>query len=59
MPTFNDTAKISDYAKPAFATLQQIGILTGDGNEAKPAQQLTRGQMAKLLYLTLQVVNDL
>ncbi|OCS90518.1 S-layer homology domain-containing protein [Caryophanon latum] len=58
-PTFNDTAKISDYAKPAFATLQQIGILTGDGNEAKPAQQLTRGQMAKLLYLTLQVVNDL
>lgn len=58
-PTFNDTANISDYAKPAFATLQQIGILTGDGNEAKPAQQLTRGQMAKLLYLTLQVVNDL
>ncbi|MEE1131690.1 MAG: S-layer homology domain-containing protein [Caryophanon sp.] len=58
-PTFSDTAKISDYAKPAFATLQQIGILTGDGNEAKPAQELTRGQMAKLLYLTLQVVNDL
>lgn len=58
-PTFTDTAAISDYAKPAFATLQQLRILTGDNGYAYPHAQLTRGQMAKLLQLTLQIAHDL
>lgn len=58
-PDFTDVAKISDYAKPAFATLQQLQILTGDAGAAKPAEHLTRLQMAKLLNSTLKIVKSL
>ena len=58
-PDFADAAKISDYAKPAFATLQQLQILTGDAGAAKPAEHLTRLQMAKLLNSTLKIVKSL
>lgn len=58
-PDFTDAAKISDYAKPAFATLQQLQILTGDAGAAKPAEHLTRLQMAKLLNSTLKIVKSL
>lgn len=54
--TFNDAATISPYAQQAFATLQHLGILTGNEGNANPHEQLTRQQMAKLLVLTLEAI---
>lgn len=58
-PQFKDSHTISAYAQTAFATLQQLGILTGnEAGFANPHEQLTRQQMAKLLILTLQVIEQ-
>lgn len=48
---FNDTAKISDYAVNGVNLLTNMGVVNGKpGNVFDPQGDLTRGQMAKILW---------
>ncbi|MBG9693267.1 hypothetical protein ABD91_21255 [Lysinibacillus sphaericus] len=48
---FNDRNKISEYARNGVSVLVNLGVVSGDPNGYfKPADTLTRGQMAKILY---------
>ncbi len=51
VPTFNDTAEISDYAKPAVAALYELGAVNGvTETEFSPKETATRAQAAKVVY---------
>ncbi|MFS0815336.1 S-layer homology domain-containing protein [Lysinibacillus sp. 1P01SD] len=56
-PTFHDNSEISDEAWKAVGQLQSAGILTGTtkNNKFEPNANLTRAEMAKVLYNTLDV----
>ena len=54
---YKDSAKVSAYAKQAFAELQALEIMIGDKGNIEPQKKLTRGQMAKVLNRSLQVIN--
>ncbi len=48
---FEDTAQISDYAKPAVETLSQMGVVNGVSNTMfDPKSFATRAQAAKIVY---------
>lgn len=48
---FNDNDKISEYARSGVSVLVNMGVVDGDPNGFfNPADTLTRGQMAKILY---------
>lgn len=50
-PSFADADEISDYAKPAVATLNQKGIINGVGeNKFAPKAFATRAQAAQIIY---------
>lgn len=55
--TFNDSKKISDYAKESVGKLSNLEVIKGfEGNYFAPKDYLTRGQMAKILDSTLDLV---
>ncbi|MFY0516383.1 S-layer homology domain-containing protein [Lysinibacillus sp. UGB7] len=48
---FNDSNKISEYARSGVSVLANMGVVSGDPNGYfNPSDTLTRGQMAKILY---------
>lgn len=56
-PNFIDVAPTYTYYKE-IAAVQNLGIISGDGNKFKPTEQLTRGQMAKILTLAFTLEGD-
>lgn len=50
---FSDKDAIADYAKPHMATLVTQGIASGGGGIINPTGNLTRAEMAALLYRLL------
>jgi exopolysaccharide biosynthesis protein len=50
---FNDKAKVSEYAVTPTATLVHMGIVTGGDGKLNPSGSLTRGEMAKILYMII------
>lgn len=55
--SFTDASKVSPYAKQALAELQANEIMVGNNGVIDPAGNLTRGQMAKVLKRSLDLVN--
>lgn len=54
--TFEDSSRISDYAKDAVASLQKAGIISGDVNgKFLPKSSATRAQAAKMITVYMQV----
>lgn len=51
---FSDASAVSEYAVTPTAALVGMGIVNGDKGEIKPAGNLTRAQMAKILCVTLR-----
>jgi hypothetical protein len=47
---FSDSGQISFWATDAFKELVQCGILEGSGGKLNPKNELTRAQMAQVLY---------
>lgn len=52
---FSDSGSLSSYAKTPAATLIKLGIVNGDGGKLSPNGSLTRAEMAKMLYCTLDL----
>jgi hypothetical protein len=50
---FNDVNSVSDYAKPYVDLLISIGAVNGDNGKLNPQQEITRGQIAKILAVVL------
>lgn len=55
---FADQAQISDFARPHMAALVSQGLLSGTGNGLSPKGDLTRAEMAALLYRLLTASSD-
>ncbi|MBN6185538.1 S-layer homology domain-containing protein [Aneurinibacillus sp. BA2021] len=47
---FRDASRIADWAKPAVSELYTRGLIVGDQGRFRPADPLTREEMAVLLY---------
>lgn len=54
---YTDADKVSAYAKAALAELQATEIMVGSNGAIDPAGSLTRGQMAKVLKRSLDLIN--
>lgn len=54
---FTDANEVSAYAKQALAELQAADIMVGSNGLIDPAGSLTRGQMAKVLKRSLDLIN--
>lgn len=53
---FKDKEKIANYAKDAVSYFYSVGVISGKtGNVFDPLGNLTRGQMAKILWGTLEL----
>jgi len=50
---FADASQISDYAADAMASLVRAGIITGSGGRLNPKANITRAEMAVMLYKVL------
>lgn len=50
---FADASQISDYAFDAMASLVRAGIITGSGGRLNPKANITRAEMAVMLYKVL------
>jgi hypothetical protein len=50
---FKDKNNISDYARDAFETLVQAGIIEGSGKYLNPNSSVSRAEMAVILYRIL------
>lgn len=56
---FTDADKVSPYAAQAVAVLTRAGVLSGSGDGAlNPQDEITRAEMAALLYRTLHLSDD-
>jgi hypothetical protein len=55
---FADADSIADYAKPYVAALVNLGIVSGTGNNIEPASDITRAQMAVLLYNVVKASDE-
>ena len=55
---FADTADIEEYARTPAATLVSLGIVSGSDGKISPKDNLTRAQMARILYSTLELVEE-
>jgi hypothetical protein len=50
LDSFADSSTIADYAKPYVAALVNLGVVSGTGNKIEANVDITRAQMAVLLY---------
>ena len=50
---FSDSAEIRDFARVASAELVLRGIIEGSGGKLSPLKEITRGEMAKILCMSL------
>ena len=56
--SFTDNSEISEYAKTPIYSLQNIGILNGNGSGCfNPADNLTRAEAAQLIYNAMKFCN--
>jgi len=53
LTSYSDKSQISDYAATAVATLIKAGIIQGDGKNINPDGNLSRAEMAVILYRAL------
>ena len=53
LDSFADGSAVAEYAQVPAATLIEMGIINGSGGLLTPSASLTRGQMAKILDMTL------
>ena len=51
--TFSDAGQVPSWASSYVQTLVSLGIVTGNNNLIRPADSITRGEVAKLLYAML------
>jgi transcriptional regulator len=47
---FNDSANVADWAKPYAAALVNAGIVSGDNGSLRPKSDITRAELAVLIY---------
>lgn len=58
-PVFRDTDKMSDYAKDAIATLNELNIINGrDDGTFCPKDYATRAEAAKIIYNILIYIEN-
>ncbi|MBR6259073.1 MAG: S-layer homology domain-containing protein, partial [Oscillospiraceae bacterium] len=50
---YEDWDAVSEYAQRPVSVLSALGIISGDGGYVTPQANMTRGQMAKVLCMTL------
>ena len=55
---FADQGQIADYARPHMAALVSQGLMSGTGSGLNPKGNLTRAEMATLLYRLLTTSSD-
>jgi len=55
LSAFSDASAVSEYAKLPTATLIKLGVVSGSGGKLNPNSELTRGEMAKILWCTLEL----
>lgn len=55
---FSDAASVSEYAAVPVATLISLDIVSGSDGALTPQSTLTRAQMAKILCLGLELLNE-
>ncbi len=53
LANYKDASSVSDYAKPYVDLLIKIGAVNGDKGLLNPSQDITRGQMTKILAIVL------
>lgn len=46
---FSDANRVGNYAKVAMAAMNQVGVITGDGDRLKPRDSATRAEVASML----------
>ena len=49
MTTYADDAMIDDYARDGVYIVTELGLMSGDGDNFKPKDKLTRAQAAAIL----------
>lgn len=52
---FADTDDIAEYARTPAATLVSLGVVSGSDGKISPKDDLTRAQMARILYSVLEL----
>ncbi|MCD8158635.1 MAG: bacterial Ig-like domain-containing protein [Clostridiales bacterium] len=50
LDSFTDGSAVSEWAKPYTAYLVSIGAVVGDENELRPVDNITRAEMAVIIY---------
>lgn len=55
LSNFSDSADVADYARTPAATLIQLQIVSGSDGKLTPKAELTRAQMARILYAALEL----
>lgn len=55
LSNFGDSADVADYARTPAATLIQLQIVSGSDGKLTPKAELTRAQMARILYAALEL----
>jgi hypothetical protein len=54
LTAFSDSGEISSYARDAIASLVSYKMIEGAGGKLSPLSSITRGEMAKILYIALE-----
>ena len=56
---FSDNGSIADWAKPTLAGMVEQGYLNGDNGRMRPNDNITRAEIAQVLYnLKLAIIDD-
>ena len=53
---FNDKDRVAGYAAPYVALLAELNIVNGNNGNVNPTANITKGEIAKVLSLTLQKI---
>lgn len=56
LENFSDNGYISPYARQAMADLIEMGIVKGDGGMLKPANNITRAEMAVIMKNVYDII---
>lgn len=55
LDSFSDNAELADYARTPAATLVSLQVVSGSDGKLTPKAELTRAQMARILYAVLEL----
>ena len=56
--SFDDWNDISEYAKDAVSHLAGLGIIDGDGVRFYPKNKITRAEMSKIIYESIEKITE-